>query len=95
MYSKLRRITRPAIAIRQKLANSKITRVNTYGKLMVIIRIFELTHPVFRLKKVLTQIRICVSMCEILGTRANSIQSRNRDLCEHDSGLSFLSFDLT
>ena len=38
---------------------------------------------------------ICVSMCEILGIQANLSQARNRDLCEHDLGLSLPSFDST
>ena len=50
---------------------------------------------VFRLKKVLTQISIPVRMCEILGIRVNSIQSRNHDSCEHNLGLSLSSFDST
>ena len=49
----------------------------------------------FRLKKVLTLISICVSKCEILGFRANSIQSRNCDLCDHNFWLSLSSFDST
>ena len=43
--SKLGQITRPGVAIRQKLADLKITHVITYGKSMVIIRVFEFTHP--------------------------------------------------
>ena len=41
---------------------------------------------VFRLKKVLTQVNICVSVCENLGIQANLSKSRNRDSCEHDLG---------
>ena len=86
--NKLRWITQPAIAICQKLADSKITCVSTYGKSMVIFQ-------VFRLKKVLSWISICVSMCEILDIQANLVQSRYCDSCEPNLGLSLLSSDST
>ena len=41
LLCKLQQVTCPAIAIRQKLADSKITRVCTYDKLVVIIWVFE------------------------------------------------------
>ena len=50
---------------------------------------------VFRLKKVITRVSICVRMCKNLGIRVNLSQARNRDSCEHNLGLSLLSFDLT
>ena len=50
---------------------------------------------VFRLKKVLTQVSIRVSICENLGIWANSRQARICALCEHDLGLSLSSFDST
>ena len=38
---------------------------------------------------------IGVRICKNLGIWANLSQARNRDLCEHDLGLSLLSFDST
>ena len=45
IYTKLRQITQPAMAIRQKLADSEITGVSIYGKSMVIIQMFGIQIP--------------------------------------------------